>query len=36
MMEMRGSHSGDPEEMPLKGNIIDADGPEENSLKTYV
>ena len=34
MMEMRGSHSGLPEEMPLKGPIIDADGPEEKSLKT--
>ena len=36
MMEMRGSHSGDPEEMPLKGPVSDADGPEESSLKTYV
>ena len=36
MMEMRGSHSGDPEEMPLKGPDSVADGPEENSLKTYV
>ena len=35
-MEMRGSHSGDPEEMPLKGPVSDADGPEENSLQTYV
>ena len=34
MMEMRGSHSGLAEEMPLKGPIVGADGPERNSLKT--